>query len=1146
MMLSVYTNLAALTAQNNLKGISKKTDKNMEKLSSGFRINRAADDAAGLKISEKMRTLIRGLDQGSQNTMDGISFIQTGDGAMNEATDIIHRIKELTIQGMNDTLNVEDREAIDEEIIQLKDELNRIGKTTEFNNKLVFDNSNISMEIDGETQFDLLVYNSNFENGKAEFGGVIINGDRIPWDTISKDMVRIENGQQVFQEGSYPYTYAGPPSITFTLDCKDGAQVPDITQHKDMRVAGRNLIIDGEIFPLPESFEDEDGNPATSLEPEEGYLLQYQNTKILFYVPRGVSSVEDFGKKFNESYGSNGRFSWDIVYRGQELETAVETKIEPNIRVSKAMAHELVYGDDKYSLELKVDEEGIALTRNGNEIAGSRMLWEEFKDENGRGITSWKNPSPTMAGGSGIVNGFENKEFTYSYYIDGERNSNDTHKAHEADLAFSFRLSDIASLKSIQDGINGIKLNCDTVMTSYDPEKLKGITSLGIQISSKITLEDEWKAEQLFDDDAKDINVADRIDFNKNSSLDWTTDPVFTMTGTHESSGKQIEFKSQGLNNQVNQISGDIKNQLDDWIKRKQEALLSGITDISNIPPIKDLADPIGSSHITNNVYFCEDMPPISDLTDYVSFMSPEPGTLPGVHIDFQQITDKSMLDALDGHGFDTTCRTCNDHYSTLFTKEPVYNENGEDVGFFVDNTSQTFHELKINLDKLNEKITDNINADPSLTYPEALAKSFVNTIRDTGFSSHFTGYGYKDSTFYIFDYRINGEDKGDVHNASFYRKPFSSINKKELAIKTESDNNSTIDFKLDYDVNEFSKNIDMKMNATKTTPADHTGEYWQLTDNTGKVSYTTVPPNQAASGELAKYESGKYWLAADGATVLTTPPTPATEANYKAYWQLKDGSCTDIDPTTLPPLQQGDYATDGTGGFLKTYPEQYHKYAIDFTVTTKDENGTDSSVTVAAGQTMDEADKKIISESGARHALENMLTNIEFTLDRTDYTYLKNVTGGERTNYASRALYETEFTKEQELGGLNIQHSSITFDSTAIPQYSFNTVEMGLWRIGVSTPERANRTLKAVDEALKYITYRRSNYGAYQNRLEHTFSNVTNTAENLTSAESRIRDTDMAAEMMMLTKNNLLQQAISSILTQANHNTSSVISLLE
>ncbi len=1154
MMLSVCTNLAALTAQNNLKGISKKTEKNMEKLSSGFRVSCAADDAAGLEISEKMRALIRGLDQGSKNTMDGISFVQTGDGAMNEATDIIHRITELTIQGMNDTLNVEDREAIDEEIVQLKDELKRIGLTTEFNDKPVFDNSNIGMKIDGESKLNLQVYNSNFVNGKAEFGGIIINGDRIPWDTISKDMVKMENGQQIFQGGTYPYTYAGPPSITLTLNCKDGAQVPDISQHKDIRVVGRSLIIDGEIFPLPESFEDEDGNPATSIEPEEGYMLRYQNAEILFYIPKGVSSVEEFGRRLNESYGPNGRYSWDIAYSGQQLETAVDAKIQPTIRVSKAMAEELVTGDDKYSLELKVDEEGIALTRNGNEIAGSRMLWEDFKDSSGRSITSWKNPSPTMDGGSGIVNGFEDPEFSYEYFIDG---NNSCHKEHIADLAFSFRLSDITSLKSIQDGIDGMKLNCDKINTSYIAENVNGVTSLGIRISSTITLEDEWKLEQLFDEKA--AGARDHIDFNKNSSpankLDWTSNPngpVLTMTGTHENSGQQVEFNSPVLSNQLDQLSKNISEKLNDWVKQKQQALLNGETNIPDIPLPTDLADPIGADNVTNNVYFSEEMPKISSMTDYISHEGVLADPLPGVSIDFQQIINDTMVDALNGHGFDTTCRTCDDHYSTLFTNEPVYNEKGEDVGFFIDNSSREFHELKINLDKFKEKIADNMAADSSLSYPEAVAKSLLDVMKDTGdgFSSHYTGYGYKDSKFYIFDYRTNGHPEiyGDVHNASFYRKPFSTIDHQSLELEANSDNGSNLKIKLDYDANALSKNMDVKVHMN-VTPDAATGEYYKLTDAAGKVSYTKVSPDQAAPSELAKYESEKYWMAADGSAV-TTPPASVPDANYKTFWQLTDGSYTDIDPSTLPPSQQGDYAKDVNGSFIPAHPEhsRYSKYSIDFTVTSKDETGADSSVTITEipdGGSMDAADKDIIAAAGARHALDNLLKDIEFDLDRTDYTYMAEVTGDEAANYASRAIFENKFTQTSE-SGLHIQHSNITFDSTVIPQFSFNPVEMGLWRIGVKTPERADRTLKAVNDALKYITDRRSTYGACQNRLEHTFNNVTNTAENVTASESRIRDADMAKEMMLYTQNNIIQQAVISVLTQANHNANNVLSFLQ
>ncbi len=111
--------------------------KSSEKLSSGYRINRAGDDAAGLSISEKMRGQIRGLDQASQNAQDGISMIQTAEGALNEVHSIIQRMRELTVQASNDTNVSVDRGAIAKEIKQLSAEITRIGGSTEFNTQKI-------------------------------------------------------------------------------------------------------------------------------------------------------------------------------------------------------------------------------------------------------------------------------------------------------------------------------------------------------------------------------------------------------------------------------------------------------------------------------------------------------------------------------------------------------------------------------------------------------------------------------------------------------------------------------------------------------------------------------------------------------------------------------------------------------------------------------------------------------------------------------------------------------------------------------------------------------------------------------------------------------------------------------------------------
>ena len=127
-------NLMAQNANRQLNIITKKKAKNTEKLSSGFRINRSADDAAGLAISEKMRWQIRGLDRASKNIEDGISFVQTGEGALNEVHDMLHRMKELAVQASSDTNTDTDRAQIDTEIQQIKSEAQRIFDTTQFKN----------------------------------------------------------------------------------------------------------------------------------------------------------------------------------------------------------------------------------------------------------------------------------------------------------------------------------------------------------------------------------------------------------------------------------------------------------------------------------------------------------------------------------------------------------------------------------------------------------------------------------------------------------------------------------------------------------------------------------------------------------------------------------------------------------------------------------------------------------------------------------------------------------------------------------------------------------------------------------------------------------------------------------------------------
>ncbi len=136
-MVTIMHDITALNAARHFKVNTKSKAASMEKLSSGYRVNRAADDAAGLTISEKMRSQIRGLNRGSQNVQEGISLIQTADGALVEMHSVLQRANELAVQAANDTNTDIDREAIQKEINEITEEINRISSTTTFNTRTI-------------------------------------------------------------------------------------------------------------------------------------------------------------------------------------------------------------------------------------------------------------------------------------------------------------------------------------------------------------------------------------------------------------------------------------------------------------------------------------------------------------------------------------------------------------------------------------------------------------------------------------------------------------------------------------------------------------------------------------------------------------------------------------------------------------------------------------------------------------------------------------------------------------------------------------------------------------------------------------------------------------------------------------------------
>jgi flagellin len=168
MGLRINTNTASLNAQRNLMGTKLNLDKSLERLSSGYRINRAGDDAAGLAISENLRAQVRGLKQASRNAQDGVSLVQVAEGGLNEVSSILIRLRELAVQSASDTIGPVERQFLNVEYDQLNSEIDRIAAGTEFNGTPLLSGTGSILDFQVGTRNDPHIDRLSFDASKAD------------------------------------------------------------------------------------------------------------------------------------------------------------------------------------------------------------------------------------------------------------------------------------------------------------------------------------------------------------------------------------------------------------------------------------------------------------------------------------------------------------------------------------------------------------------------------------------------------------------------------------------------------------------------------------------------------------------------------------------------------------------------------------------------------------------------------------------------------------------------------------------------------------------------------------------------------------------------------------------------------------------
>lgn len=201
MGLRIATNVTSLNAQKNLGVTKLSLDRSMERLSSGFRINRASDDAAGLAISENLRAQIRGLRQADRNANDGISLVQVAEGSLNEVSNMLIRLRELAVQGSSDTIGDTERKFVDVEYQQLKSEIQRITESTSFNGYDLLNGTggviDIQVGVKNDPFKDRISFNASAANASLEALGLTVEnvstkeGAQMSLDVVDNALVSI-------------------------------------------------------------------------------------------------------------------------------------------------------------------------------------------------------------------------------------------------------------------------------------------------------------------------------------------------------------------------------------------------------------------------------------------------------------------------------------------------------------------------------------------------------------------------------------------------------------------------------------------------------------------------------------------------------------------------------------------------------------------------------------------------------------------------------------------------------------------------------------------------------------------------------------------------------------------------------------------
>ncbi len=494
----IQHNLQAMFTNRELGIVTGNKAKSQEKLSSGYRVNRAADDAAGLTISEGMRRQIRGLTQASKNCQDAVSLSQVADGYLNEVHDMLHRVNELSVKASNGTLTNDDRRNINEEVTALKDEMRRIFTEANFNGIPLF-HVPYTPEITG------------YPNDMGTFGlisgtthdveGLTFNNVRYNIEELQDKGLKIDDSGCATEDFSVSFELWDGETVDLSM--KTGQQLKEVTRNYKWKADETGIYINNKLAAEWSEVRNTAGagiTDPTSIKPGR-YSFSHHGMNITFDITE-KSNIEDVMAGINGDAATKP-VTWDVSvgsYNSRQSADIVDSTSSQQITVTNSNKDVI---DWNYSIV--ADENGLAI-KSTNRLDPSDfsvtdyVAWSTFKDSNFENITDENGNAVETNGGYPITNWGESVDGNGKDEITFDGNATYHFTSPDADvpIEFDFTLSEAAVLSDVRGALDGVDI---TAWNVNAPGRLSAsaTTSVGrIYVGTTRTLANSFNLQRLY------------------------------------------------------------------------------------------------------------------------------------------------------------------------------------------------------------------------------------------------------------------------------------------------------------------------------------------------------------------------------------------------------------------------------------------------------------------------------------------------------------------------------------------------------------------------------------------------------------------------------------------------------------------------